>query len=72
MMAVDTEKMRDGNENHRAEGGGGKRIPETSAEDLQLNKNPPANERANDSKSDIRDASEAAPPRDFPREPASN
>jgi len=67
-----TEEMRNGDEYDGAKGCGGERVPETSAENLQLHKDPPANERANDSQNDVRDAAEAAATRDLSRKPSGN
>jgi len=70
MALTAAEEMRDGDENHGAEGGSRERIPEASSEDSKLGKNPAADEGANDSKNNVGDAAKAAPARDFSRKPS--
>ncbi len=72
MIAAASEKMRDGNKDDGSESSGRKRIPKASAKDAQLDENPAANKGANDSEDDVRNASESAAARNFPREPSSN
>jgi len=68
-MIAANEKMSDGDENNRTERRGRKRIPEPSAENPQLDENPAADEGANDSQDDIRNAAKPAAARDFSSEP---
>src|SRR5712691_8021992 len=60
MAVTAAEKMRDGDENHGAERGGGERIPKSSAENAEFHENPAADKGADDSKHDVGDASETA------------
>src|SRR6266699_6344889 len=67
---IASEKMRDRDEDHRPQRCGGERVPETSTKDLQLHKNPAADEGANDSQNDVRNAAEAPAPRNLSCEPS--
>ena len=71
-MAVAAEEMRDGNEDHSAQRGSRKRVPETSAKDFQLDKNPAADEGSDNSQNDVRNAAKAAAARDFSCEPTAD
>src|SRR5712664_1267936 len=71
IVAAD-KKVGDGDEDDRTQRCRSQRIPEASAEDTQLDKNPSADKGANDSQDDVRDAAETAAARDFSCEPASD
>src|SRR5260370_39913274 len=67
---IASEKMRDRDENHRPKCCGGKGIPKAAAENSKLHENPTADERANDSQDDVRNAAEAPAPRNLSCEPS--
>src|SRR6266581_1128197 len=67
---IASEKMRDRDEDDRPKCGGGKGIPKAAAEDPQLDENPAADEGANDSQNDVRNAAEAPAPRNLSCEPS--
>src|SRR5260370_16575125 len=72
MAVTAAEEMGDGNKNHCAQRCSSKRVPKAAAEYSEFHENPAANEGANDSKNNVRDAAEPAAARDFSREPAGN
>src|SRR5260370_25343852 len=72
MAVTAAEEMGDGNKNHCAQRCSSKRVPKAAAEYSEFHENPTANEGANDSKNNVRDAAEAAAARDFSSEPSGN
>src|SRR5579863_914113 len=72
VLCATTEKMRDGDKNHRAECCRGQREEKAAAEDSQFSENPAADERADQAQDDVGDTAEAAAARQFSGEPSSN
>src|SRR5712691_5447501 len=62
--------MRDGDENHRAERGRRQRVQKTASEESELYENPAADVGTDQTKHDIRDATEAPAARDLSRQPS--
>src|ERR1700755_3533390 len=62
--------MHDGNEDHRAESGGRQRKQEAAAENSKFGENPATNERTNEAKNNVGDATEAAAAGEFACEPS--
>src|SRR6202521_1492151 len=69
MLIVAGKKMRDRDEDHRAERGCGERIEEAAAQNAQLAKDPAAEIGADQAEHDIRDAAKAAAAREFSGQP---
>src|SRR6266581_4859091 len=63
-------EMGDGNENDGAERRGRERVKKTAAPNPELGEDPAAEEGADQTENDVRDAAEAAATRDLSREPA--
>ena len=62
--------MSDGDENYRAEGGGGQADRETAAEDSEFHEDPAAEDGADQAEDDVGDAAVAAAAGNFSGEPA--
>src|SRR5579885_3762467 len=62
--------MDDGNEDDGSDGGRSERIPESAAEDPELQEEPAADKRPNNPEDDVRDAAVAAAASEFASKPA--
>src|ERR1700674_2803212 len=69
MLIMARKKMRDGDEDHRAQRGRRERIEEAAAKNAQLAKDPSTEICAYQTKHDVREAAEAAPARNFSGQP---
>src|SRR4029077_9630495 len=72
MLIMTGKKMRDGDEDHRAERGRRERVKESAAKNAQLAKDPSTEICAYQTKHDVREAAEAATSRNFSRQPPGN
>ena len=69
VVRIARKKMNDGDKDHSAKSGCGERVPESAAQDPKFHKHPAADERADQSEDDVRDAAKATATRNFSRQP---
>lgn len=72
MIGAAREKMSDGDKNHCAESGSGEGIEKAAIAraNAELAKDPAAQDRADETENDVRDAPETPPPRDLSGKPS--